>query len=134
MMNEGTGVQVLSENRFFRWMAVVLWMALIFFLSSQSRLPMLRLGWAEALQDVAGHFVAFGVLAILFAWALGGSGVAHPGWWSFALVLLYALSDEFHQSFVPGRHPDVLDIATDAAGAACALLLLRYLRLRRNQR
>lgn len=133
-MNQGTFVQVLSENRLFRWMAVVAWMALIFFLSSQSRLPMLRLGWAEALQDVAGHFVAFGVLAILFAWALSGSGVAHPWSRSFVLVLLYALSDEFHQSFVPGRHPDTLDIATDALGAACALLLLRYLRLRRHQR
>ncbi len=126
-------MQVLTENRLFRWAAAVIWMALIFFLSSQSRLPLLPLGWADALQDIAGHFVAFGVLAILFAWALSGSGVAHPLWWSLAMVLLYALSDEFHQSFVPGRHPDAFDIATDAAGATCALLLLRYLPRRRNQ-
>ena len=127
-------MQVLAENRLFRWVAAVTWMAVIFFLSSQSRLPLLPLGWAGELQDIAGHFVAFGVLAILFAWALSGSDVAHPLWWSFALVLLYGLSDEFHQAFVPGRHPDAFDVATDAAGAACALLLLSYLCLRRHQR
>ena len=122
----------MAENRLFSWAAVVAWMAVIFFLSSRSRLPLLPLGWAEALQDVAGHFVAYGVLAGLLAWALSVSGVPHPVRWSFALALLYALSDEFHQSFVPGRHPDVLDILADAAGAACMLLILKYLHRRRQ--
>jgi len=127
-------LRTLASNRLFRWAAVVAWMAVIFFLSSRSRLPLLPLGWAEALQDVAGHFVAYAVLAGLLAWALSGSGAAHPLWWSFALALLYALSDEFHQSFVPSRHPDVFDILTDAAGAACMLGLLRVLPRHRSQR
>ena len=50
------------------------------------------------------------------------------------IVLLYALSDEFHQSFVPGRHPDPFDVATDLAGALVALLLLSLLRSRRVRR
>ncbi len=42
----------------------------------------------------------------------------------FILVLLYALADEFHQSFVPGRHPSLVDaLVIDAAGAALALFL-----------
>lgn len=126
-------LRTLTSNRLFRWTAVVAWMAVIFFLSSRSRLPLLPLGWAEALQDVAGHFAAYAVLAGLLAWALSGAGAAHPLWWSFALALLYAFSDEFHQSFVPGRHPDVFDILTDAAGAACMLLILRYLSRHRSQ-
>lgn len=132
-MHRGTSLRTLTSNRLFRWAAVVAWMAVIFFLSSRSRLPLLPLGWAEALQDVAGHFVAFAVLAGLLAWAFTGSGAAHPLWWSFALALLYALSDEFHQSFVPGRHPDIMDILTDAAGAACMLGFLRFLRRHRFQ-
>ena len=133
-MHRGLLLRTPTPSRLFRWAAVVAWMAAIFFLSSRSRLPLLPLGWAEALQDVAGHFVAYAVLAGLLAWALSGSGAGCTLWWSFALALFYALSDEFHQSFVPGRHPDVFDILTDAAGAACMLLSLRYLRRRRSQR
>lgn len=132
-MNRAILLRALADHRLFRWAAVVAWMVGIFFLSSRSRLPLLPIGWAETLQDVAGHFVAYGGLAGLLAWALSGSGVAHPWWGSFALALLYALSDEFHQSFVPGRHPDVLDILTDSAGAACMLLFLRHLRRRRHR-
>jgi len=133
-MHRGIPLRALAENRSSRWAAVIAWMALIFFLSSRSRLPLMSLGWADALQDVAGHFVAYAVLAGLLAWALSCSGAAHPLWWSFALALLYGLSDEFHQSFVPGRHPDVLDILTDAAGAACMLLILKYRRRRHSRR
>jgi len=42
--------------------------------------------------------------------------------WAWVLAVLYALTDEFHQSFVPGRHPSLLDVLVfDAAGAAIAL-------------
>ncbi|HHB76440.1 MAG TPA: VanZ family protein, partial [Desulfobulbus sp.] len=37
--------------------------------------------------------------------------------------LLYGVSDEWHQSFVPGRTPDILDIAADTFGAAVMVLL-----------
>jgi len=40
---------------------------------------------------------------------------------AFVITVLYGVSDEFHQSFVPGRTPDVADVAADAAGAALAL-------------
>ncbi|MCX7707278.1 MAG: VanZ family protein, partial [Anaerolineae bacterium] len=66
-------------------------------------------------------------------WALAGSGVRRPGLWAFVLALLYAFSDEFHQSFVPGRHPDPLDILTDAAGAGAALAWVQW-RARRGKR
>lgn len=107
-----------------RWAAVVAWMGLIFFLSAQSTLPDLSGGRVE-LQDVAGHFVVYAVLALLWRWALAGVGVRRPGTWALVLSVLYGLSDEFHQGFVPGRNPDILDLLTDAAGAAVALGVAR---------
>ena len=44
---------------------------------------------------------------------------------AFLLTVLYALADEFHQSFVPGRNPSLVDaLGFDTAGAAIILLLL----------
>ena len=45
----------------------VLWMGVIFYLSAQSRLPDLTQGRPN-LQDIAGHFLVYAVLALLGAW------------------------------------------------------------------
>lgn len=108
----------------YRWAAAAAWMGVIFVVSAQPTLPLVL--DSPDLQDIAGHFLAYAVLAALLRWALAGSGVGRPCLWAFVLAVLYAFSDEFHQSFVPGRHPDPLDILTDAAGAAAALAWARW--------
>lgn len=96
-------------------------MALIFILSAQPDLPHPASGWMDLLISSAAHAFLFGVLALLLGWALAPYRRGLP----FALLLatLYALSDEFHQAFVPGRHPDPLDLACDALGAVLGLAL-----------
>ena len=96
-------------------------MALIFFLSAQPDLPHPKGGWADALFSSGSHALEFGVLAVLLAFALNGQ--RRPLLVAFLVTALYALSDEFHQSFVPGRHPDPWDVAFDVAGALVALAL-----------
>ena len=94
-------------------------MAAIFALSAQPDLPHVAGGWPDLLISSAAHTFLFAVLAILWARALGQG---RRMWLvAVALTLLYALSDEFHQSFVPGRHADPLDLAFDALGAALGL-------------
>lgn len=111
------------------WLPLAVWMGLIFYLSAQPELPGPdndRLG--ELLRS-GGHAFVFGVLAILWARVLGQRRWALV--LAFALTMVYALSDEFHQSFVPGRHPDLWDVACDAAGAVMALLLWTWVQRRR---
>jgi hypothetical protein len=120
----------LLANKWARLAATVAWMGVIFFLSSQSRLPDLSLAFSDALQDVLGHFFAYGALALLTFWTLEAFGARRPALWALVVALLYGMSDEFHQAFVPGRHPDPLDVATDIAGAAFTLLALRLVRFR----
>jgi VanZ family protein len=101
-------------------------MALIFYLSSQSD-PGPDL--APALRMLA-HAAEFGLLTLLWAWALGprlGPRRAIPS--AAAIALAYAISDEYHQTFVPGRDGNPVDVAIDAAGIAIAALAL-VLRLR----
>ena len=110
-------------RRFAVWGPLVAYMALIFYVSSQSS-P----GWNIRYPDKLVHFLEYGALALLLARALNG-GIRKPinarrlvaaG----LLALGYALTDEFHQSFVPDRVSDWRDVAADALGAATALLLL----------
>lgn len=75
----------------------------------------------------AAHFTEYAVLAVLWHRGLaGGSGLDTRDRvvTAFVISAVYAASDEFHQSFVPGRTPAVADVLLDSSGAAFACLLL----------
>jgi VanZ family protein len=112
------------DSQFARWLAVGAWMALIFFLSAQSQLPSPDDPWLDFLFKKSAHFAAYAILAFLFWRALA---LNHRVWlWSWLLTVVYACSDEIHQSFVENRHPAVRDVVIDACGAATALLIIWY--------
>lgn len=46
---------------------------------------------------------------------------------SILAVLIYAVSDEFHQSFVPGRNASPIDVGIDTVGAILGVIALRYI-------
>ncbi len=105
-----------------RWAAVLAWMGLIFLLSSRPDLPTFESG-LPGLEQVVGHLTEYGVLAVLLWWALRGVGVRHPTAWALAVATLYGATDEFHQSWVPGRTMSGIDLMIDLAGASAALLV-----------
>ena len=113
------------------WVFVVVWAGFIFGLSAT---PNLRFVQSDAIDFVvrkAGHMAAFGILAVLLWRAISYSRQRGALVASLVLTVLYAASDEFHQSFTAGRHASPVDVAIDSAGAAIALLALTaWLRLR----
>jgi VanZ family protein len=103
-------------------------MGLIFYLSSRTDYPhLIPPGWPE-IQDIVAHLALYAVLALLWERALRRTGVRRPALWVFAIVVLYGLSDEFHQSFVPGRTATLFDVATDAVAAGLALGIAAWAR------
>jgi VanZ family protein len=105
---------------------------LIFVLSAQ---PDLRFAPDPGLDFVVrkiGHMGVFAILALLLWRALARKASSRPFAWSFALAVSYAASDELHQGFVAGRHPSVVDVAIDAAGALIALTVVGIIRSRRS--
>ncbi len=71
--------------------------------------------------DKVAHMVVYGVLAYSMIWALYPSGCRRS---AVNLVLatiffctLYGISDEYHQSFIPGRQPSLYDVVADGTGA-----------------
>jgi VanZ family protein len=93
-------------------------MGLIFFLSAQSDLSS-GLGVWDTIGRKLLHMATYGILWFLWWRALG---IENPAA-SIAITLLYAVSDEWHQSFVEGRYGTPVDVAIDAAGVAIAVLL-----------
>ena len=106
-----------------RWLPVVAWAALIFALSSISHLSSGLGGWDLLLRKCA-HATEYAILALLLLRATGSLALSWP------LAVLYAASDELHQSFVHGRHGSPVDVAIDATGAALGLLAAHYTRAR----
>ncbi|OUM96472.1 MAG: hypothetical protein A9Z00_13725 [Thermobacillus sp. ZCTH02-B1] len=108
-----------------RWLAPIVWMAVIFALSSRpadeldAMLPLFRRFVPGMNGFDWGHYVAYFVLALTFEFAIGAAS-RRPAV-KLAVVLacvLYGVTDEYHQSFVDGRMPDPKDLLSDAIGAA----------------
>jgi VanZ family protein len=73
------------------------------------------------------HFLEYAILGLLAARAFSSSSqpTLHRRWFfvSLLLVVLYALSDEYHQNFVQGRGASIYDSFIDMSGGLTALLL-----------
>lgn len=103
--------------KFFYWLPAVIWAGVIFFLSARSgselssMFPILEnFNW--------GHLVAYFVLGICVYYALKNTTAGTKITVLTVLIcFLYGVSDEFHQHFVPGRSPEVIDLINDGLGA-----------------
>lgn len=120
------------------WLPVLIWMGLIFFLSAQPKSNLFH--YPDQLVDLvlkkAGHMTEYGVLALLLWRAISpliGQGGCWHGWFVVVICLLYALSDEYHQSFVSGRRSAWQDVLIDVLGACVALFLMSVLLRERDR-
>lgn len=111
-------------RRLLLWAPVALLLAYEFFLSSQPDLPGPPLPISSG--DKLGHAAYFFLVASLAYRALrfGERRPRRRAAWTVVLATLaWGVLDEWHQSFVPGRETEALDVAADAAGALLAALV-----------
>ena len=161
MKTSRSGMKTCSK-RTFAWVPVSLWLIVIFLFSAQNAeqsgntstgivrwvVGLLYSGFEgfppekqaeilhlfQLLVRKGAHFTEYAILA-----ALIGNALRPAGWkWCLPVVLsgLYAVSDEIHQAFVPGRACRLLDVGIDTAGAVCGTalfaLMLYWIRKRRK--
>jgi VanZ family protein len=117
----------------YSWLPVSFWVGLIYYLSS---VPHLDSGWGlwDFILRKIAHMVEYAVLTFLLVRAMNRTwpetARRHVMLWGGALSILYAMSDEFHQSFVPGRGPSFHDVLIDGIGVALLLLFVHKRKLR----
>ncbi|MEK4523077.1 VanZ family protein [Psychrobacillus sp. FSL W7-1457] len=140
-------------SKIWSYLAVVLWMGLIFFFSSQPAddSKELSTGVTEVILSVVeavapesdlfvdnlhhfvrknAHFLIYFVLGILVVRAFRVSEIRGKKSMLLALAtcIVYAVSDEIHQLFVPGRGAQVKDVMIDSTGAFAGIIIYSWLK------
>ncbi len=106
------------NQRLKNWLLVFFWAGLIFFLSHQ---PDLKVGQSDIFNFILSklaHVTEYAILSLFLIRALSEEKIFQRKalLFSVILALLYAVSDEFHQTFILGRHGTITDIFIDSIG------------------
>jgi VanZ family protein len=113
--------------RSFRFFCAVLWMIFIFILSSQPVLPGTSVVAADFLSKKIAHMAVFGVLYYLWYLTLNEAKDKKNFLVPAIIVIVYAITDELHQSIIPGRRASFGDVGYDSIGAGIVFLKLKGL-------
>lgn len=131
------------KKKLYRWLPVILWMMMIFIFSSQNgsesehnnrflvdllnhlhiHLDQLLGSNTDFYVRKSAHMTEYFILFLLLYRAFGREQKpAARLLMSLAIVFLYACTDEYHQSFIPGRGPSFRDVMIDTSGGFLALI------------
>ena len=111
---------------FSRWGPIIIWAGVIFTFSSISTLPKAEIIWWDFILKKSAHIIEYAIFFLLLIRALNPTSpkklmpqsVKSKTWLiAFVVAILYALTDEYHQSFVPGRTAKLTDVGFDIIGA-----------------
>ncbi len=105
------------------WSPVFVWAAIIFSFSAKPTNPVSEIYWKDFVVKKLAHVVVYAILAIFLYRAFKKEGVSpkKSGYYSIIVAVLYGLTDEFHQSYTPGRDPKLRDVIFDTIGATFAI-------------
>lgn len=103
-----------------KWYPALLLMVVIFLFSAQPSSELPNFDWADRIVKKGGHMLGYALLALSY-WR-GFDFRKERKWLAWGFAILYALTDEFHQSMVPGRGASIWDVLIyDNLGALIAL-------------
>lgn len=140
------------------WLPVVLWAAVIISASGDSKSvqrssriiePLVRWLFPNASDETVhtavfvgrkwAHVTEYAILALLVWRARRGTKqsplagwLGRDAWIAWAVATVFAMTDELHQTFVPGRQGSIWDVLIDSIGAAGGLFVLWWMGRRRK--
>lgn len=119
-------------SRWTPWGPAAAWAAVLFFLSTLpgvDHAPYLFSG-----EDKVAHFGLYAVLGAALVWGRHRADASPPAWFLVMMGIAYGASDEWHQSFVPGRDPSWGDWTADIAGVLLGYWAISVIFRRRASR
>jgi len=108
------------------WLPATLWASVIFTFSSFPTGQASEIHWQDFILKKSAHIFIYAVLTILVFRGLRGYGVNFLDSLKYSILMatIYGISDEFHQSFTPGRDPKVRDILFDILGSFLGVYII----------
>ena len=107
------------------WIPIFIWAGVIFVFSSIPNLQIKQLGiWDFVLRKIA-HITEYAILSILVYRAVKNI------FWSIYSSIIYAVTDEYHQYFVPGRITSLFDVLVDSLGVILGIII--YIKIKKGQ-
>jgi VanZ family protein len=143
------------SRRIKKWGLVLIWMIVIFLFSSQNGdkssennkfivyilntlgidINTILSGNADFIIRKAAHFTEYFILYFLLYNALKEDFYfTHSTMFALIITFLYAVSDEFHQSFVPGRGPAFKDVLIDTSGGVVCMVVIYLSKIIRKRK
>ncbi|MDF2557732.1 MAG: metallophosphoesterase [Bacillales bacterium] len=144
----------LDKKKLFWWVATLSLMIGIFIFSSQPSgtsssysgaiiekivkpiLQILHIKYREVLHTIVrkiAHFTFYGLLSISIYNLLQSYKTKNTVLLTLLVCFLYACSDEFHQTFVPGRSGEFRDVCIDLSGCLTGVILLSTIKKKKNK-
>lgn len=118
--------------KFPRWLPAVVLMTAIFLFSSTPSSNLPDYGFWDMLVKKGGHVAGYALLALSYWYWMRFD--PKKVWLAWLLAVLYAATDELHQSFTPGRHPSFEDVLIfDNLGALLGVLMMGWARKRKGE-
>lgn len=138
-------------QKFLAWLALLVWMGVIFYFSHQSGDASMQLsdGILDSFKSLfqnfldyhtlsyivrkIAHFTEYFILGLLIYHLVKQYRVISKIEiiWMILFCVIYAMSDEFHQVFIGGRSPKVFDVIIDSLGSSLSILILQLLQKRK---
>ncbi|MBI2103782.1 VanZ family protein [Candidatus Woesebacteria bacterium] len=105
------------------WLPPILWAGVIFAFSALPTRKTSEFFLTDFIIKKTAHVIEYAIFAALLYRAFKESGVRrrNAGLYAILLAVIYAGTDEFHQSFTPGREPTLRDIFFDTIGSILAI-------------
>ncbi len=107
------------------WIPALLVMAAIFFFSSLPSNDIPNFGNFDFSVKKLGHMLGYALLAQAYLYGLRAQFHNRSRLFlllAWLLTIAYAFTDEFHQSFTPGRNSTIIDVGIDSIGSVVGLL------------
>lgn len=104
-------------NVFLNYLLIFIWCATIFWFSSRPQIKTVDSFAVDFFLKKTAHFIEYAILGILSYRATRSIRI------SILFSILYAASDEFHQSFIPGREPSIRDVIIDSVGVIAGVAI-----------
>ncbi|HEX6977606.1 MAG TPA: VanZ family protein [Patescibacteria group bacterium] len=108
------------------WVPVFVWIVIIYSFSSRTMPSVGPTYITNFAAKKTAHVLEYSVLSILLYRALINYGFSKTTAfiWAVSFCFIYGASDEYHQTFTPGREPRIRDVFIDTIGGSVGLLII----------